>query len=471
MERRLWRLLAAFFAFALLAAACADDDDDAASDDSADDGGGDGDEGDGGDDDGDDGGGDVAYTDVDVFYLPPVSDEFGDPLLTAGTFATAFSADEDTMAALEYLASPAYVEARLAAGAGGFLSANSNVDPSAFDGFDATLVEILQNADTARFDGSDDMPGEVGAGSFWTAATSITAGNESVEDAFADIEGDFPEIDNSAPDCGEVTIEPGDGTVTIFGPEVEAELAAFQASMEPFTEETGIAVEIQGDRSFSEQIGVQVEGGNPPDIAIFAQPGRVREFARSCDLVPLADNVVTEMNANFNEGFTVGGQVNGVPYGVPNKSDVKSLVWYSPTAFADNGYAVPETHDDLVALMDQMVEDGNTPLCIGIGSDAATGWPFTDWIEDYMLRLQGPDVYDQWVRHEIPFDDPMVVEVGNFVMDIWSNPDYVFGGQQTIANTPFAESGLGVVEGDCMLHRQANFFAAQWPDGVTVGSA
>ena len=25
-----------------------------------------------------------------------------------------------------------------------------------------------------------------------------------------------------------------------------------------------------------------------------------------------------------------------------------------------------------------------------------------------MLRVNGPEVYDQWVKHEIPFNDPQV---------------------------------------------------------------
>jgi len=458
MQRRLWRILAALFALSLLAAACAGDDDDetSAGDDSGEDSGGDG---------GEDAG---EINDVDVFSLPPVGDG-GEAVLTGGTFAGAFSADEDTMAALQYMATPEYVEARLAAGVGGFLNANKNVDLEAYSGFEQTLVEILQNAEVARFDGSDDMVAEVGAGTFWTAATDIVSGNATVEEAFADVESGYPEVPEIEP-CPAPEIGPGDGTVTIFGPEVEEELRGFEEAFAPFTEETGIQVSIQGDRSAEEQIGVQVQGGNPPDIFIFPQPGLLRSFVQDCELVPLPDEVVSTMQENFVEGFIAGGQVGDQYYGVPNKSDVKSLVWYSPSAFEANGYQVPTTHDELMTLSDQMVEDGNTPWCIGIGSDAATGWPFTDWIEDYMLRIHGPEVYDQWVNHEIPFDDPQVIEVGNFVMDIWSKDDYVFGGLQAVASTPFAEAGLGVIEGDCMMHRQANFYAANWPEGITVGS-
>jgi len=456
MKRPLWRILAVLFALSLIAAACADDDDDTSAGDGSGDGSGDG------------GGGGGEISDVDVFPLPPVGDS-GEAVLTGGTFAGAFSADEETMAVLEFMASPEYVEARLEAGVGGFLSANQNVDLAAYSGFEQTLVEILQNAEVARFDGSDDMVAEVGAGTFWTAATDIVSENASVEEAFASVEADYPEVPEIG-ECPSPEIAAGDGTVTIFGPEVEEEQQGFQQSFDAFTEETGITVEIQGDRSAEEQIGVQVQGGNPPDIFIFPQPGLLRSFVEDCELVPLPENVVSAMQANFNEGFLAGGQVGEQYYGVPNKSDVKSLVWYSPSQFEEKGYEVPEDHDALVALMDEMVDNGDTPLCIGIGSDAATGWPFTDWIEDYMLRIHGPEVYDQWVKHEIPFDDPQVVEVGEFVMDIWSTEGYVFGGLQAAASTPFAEAGLGIIEGDCMMHRQANFYAANWPPGVTVGS-
>ncbi len=131
-------------------------------------------------------------------------------------------------------------------------------------------------------------------------------------------------------------------------------------------------------------------------------------------------------------------------YGFPYKVDVKSLVWYNPENFEDAGYEVPETMEELKALTDQIVADGETPWCIGLGSGGATGWPATDWVEDMMLRTQPPEVYDQWVTNEIPFNDPRVVaaieEFGYFAR----NDDYVAGGA-----------------GDCRLDRLPRF--AQGP--------
>jgi alpha-glucoside transport system substrate-binding protein len=256
-------------------------------------------------------------------------------------------------------------------------------------------------------------------------------------------------------------------TVEIFGSEVEQELQGNQDSFEQFTEDTGITVEISGDRSFEEQIGNLVDGGDPPDIAMFPQPGKVADFAD--DLVDLPDDIVETMGENFDPVWTDLVTIDDAVKGIPLKADLKSLVWYSPAAFEENGWEIPETQEDFIALTDQMMEEGQTPFCIGLGSDAATGWPMTDWIEDYMLRLKGPDVYDQWYQHEIPFDDPDVVEVGEYVYDLWSQEGFVFGGLQNAAATPFADAGLPLLEGDCQMYRMGNFYAANWPEGTELG--
>ena len=46
---------------------------------------------------------------------------------------------------------------------------------------------------------------------------------------------------------------------------------------------------------------------------------------------------------------------------MPNKGDVKSLVWYSPQVFADNGYEIPQTWAELEALTEQIKANAQTP--------------------------------------------------------------------------------------------------------------
>lgn len=274
-------------------------------------------------------------------------------------------------------------------------------------------------------------------------------------------------------DSGSSATPPGTGdltgkVVTIFGPEVEGEAQGLLDSFKTFEDSTGVDVQYQGDRSFEQQIGVRVDGGDPPDIAMFPQPGKIRDFAD--ELVSLPDDIVATLGENFDAGWTDLVTIDGDVKAIPTKADLKSLVWYSPKAFSDAGYKVPTTQTEFNALIDKIISDGKNAFCIGLGSDAATGWPFTDWVEDYMLRLKGPEVYDKWVNHEIPFDDPDVVEVGQYVIDLWSKPGAVFGGLQNVAATPFADAGLPLLEGDCMMHRQGNFYAANWPDGTKLGA-
>ncbi|MCU1373996.1 MAG: extracellular solute-binding protein family 1 [Actinomycetia bacterium] len=262
----------------------------------------------------------------------------------------------------------------------------------------------------------------------------------------------------------------GDGsgkTVTMFGPEVEGEAQGLKDTFKQFEADTGITIKYQGDRSFEEQIGVRVDGGNAPDIAMFPQPGKIADFAS--DLKALDGEALSNTKSNFDAGWTDLVTISGKVMAVPVKADLKSLVWYSPEAFKAAGYTVPESQEDLMALADKMVADGKTPFCIGLGSDAATGWPMTDWIEDYMLRLKGPAVYDKWYKHQIPFDDPDVVEVVQYVHDLWAKKGYVYGGMQNVAATPFADAGLPLLKGDCMMHRQGNFYAANWPKGTKLG--
>lgn len=258
--------------------------------------------------------------------------------------------------------------------------------------------------------------------------------------------------------------------VTVFGPESsEEEAGAMQDALDVFAQQTGIEIVYTGARDFSDQINAQAAGGNPPDIGVFPQPGKIADFAREGFLLPVPDEVLAAVEPQWQPSWLGFGNVDGTQYALPNKSDLKSLVWYNTAIFEQGGYTIPQTWDELVALTDQMIADGVTPWCVGIESGPATGWPFTDWMEDLMLRFQGPEVYDQWVNHEIPFNDPRVIEVGQTVLDLWNKPGAVFAAGGSIASTPFGDNGIPLANGDCAMHRQASFFAAFLPEGTTVG--
>ena len=259
-------------------------------------------------------------------------------------------------------------------------------------------------------------------------------------------------------------------SVEILGPETGPEAEGFLEAFAPFEERTGIDVQYTGTRDATTELNLALEAGEPPDIVVIPQPGRIIQFAESGDAVAVPDSVMANIGGSYDSFWFDLASTGGHVYGVPNKGDVKSLVWYSPQGFADNGYEIPATWADLEALTEQMKADGNVPWCVGIESGDATGWAFTDWMEDMMLRLHGPDVYDQWVSNEIPFDDSRVVEVAEFVGSIWFAEGNVLGGRDLIATTGFKEAALPIASGDCMMHRQANFAGAFFTEiGATLG--
>ncbi|MFP5335436.1 MAG: ABC transporter substrate-binding protein [Actinomycetes bacterium] len=255
---------------------------------------------------------------------------------------------------------------------------------------------------------------------------------------------------------------------SIVAPEDQAHIDSYKA----FEECTGAKVNYEGSREFEAQLVVRIQSGNPPDIAYIPQPGLLQTLVRDTGaVVPAPDTVEANVDEFWDESWKGYGTVDGEFYAAPLGANVKSFVWYSPQMFADAGYEIPQTWDELIELSDQIVADGGIPWCAGIGSGDATGWPATDWLEDVLLRTAGPEVYDQWVAHEIPFNDPQVAEALAEVGSILKNDEYVnggLGGVQSIASTEFGDAGLPILDGSCWMHRQASFYQANWPEGTEV---
>ncbi|MGY1712184.1 ABC transporter substrate-binding protein [Geodermatophilus sp. SYSU D00758] len=260
-------------------------------------------------------------------------------------------------------------------------------------------------------------------------------------------------------------------TVSVYTSIVDPEDQPHIDSYVPFEECTGVDVQYEGSREFEAQLVVRTQSGNAPDIAFIPQPGLLANLVRSGDVVPAPAQVEANVDEYWDESWKEYGSVDGEFYAAPLGANAKSFVWYSPAAFEEAGYEIPQTWDEMIALSDEIAATGAKPWCAGIGSGDATGWPATDWLEDVVLRTAGPEVYDQWVNHEIPFNDPQIVEALNTVGEILKNPEYVNGGLgevQSIASTEFGDAGLPILDGSCFMHRQASFYQANWPEGTEV---
>lgn len=266
--------------------------------------------------------------------------------------------------------------------------------------------------------------------------------------------------------------------ISIFGPWRGEDQALVESVLAYFTAASGVKVNYSSSENFEQQIVIDAEAGSPPDVAVLPQPGLIADLASKGFIMPLGAETEAWLKDNYAAGESwvslgtyKGADGNAALYAFPYKIDLKSLVWYSPETFADAGYEVPQTMEDLKALTDKIVADGGTPWCIGLGSGGATGWPATDWVEDLMLRTQSPETYDKWVKHEIAFNDPAVVatidEFGAFA----KNDAYVAGGAAAVASTDFRDSPKGLFSSppQCYMHRQASFIPSFFPEGTKLG--
>ncbi len=262
----------------------------------------------------------------------------------------------------------------------------------------------------------------------------------------------------------------GDGTVTILGAFGGDEQKNFVASLQEFEDKSGIDIQYTGDQDFTTTIKTKVTTGDAPDIALFPQPGGLLELAADGYVQPIDTFLDYDaLDASLVPGFLEAARLNGRVYGSPMRMAVKSIVWYPKQAYEQLGYSTdPKSLQELTDIADKIKNSGTAPWCMGWESDQATGWVGTDWIEELVLRMWGPDVYDQWVNHEIPFNDPKIVKAFDEFRKLMFSDGTTLGGVKGILNTGFADAMTPAFDNPpkCYLHRQGNFATTFYPPDV-----
>ncbi len=132
--------------------------------------------------------------DADFFYYPPFASkpELGTPLEVAGTLVMITKDSKASREFIKFLQMPLAHELWMAQKS--FVTPFKAANKDAY-GSDALKKqgEILTSATTVRFDGSDLMPGKIGAGSFWTGMIDLV-GCKPAKDVAADIQKSWDAI-------------------------------------------------------------------------------------------------------------------------------------------------------------------------------------------------------------------------------------------------------------------------------------
>jgi alpha-glucoside transport system substrate-binding protein len=264
--------------------------------------------------------------------------------------------------------------------------------------------------------------------------------------------------------------------VSVLGVMVDEEEALFNKTVAPFEEATGIDVVYTGSKDFEAQINVLVDAGNPPDIVDFPQPGLLANIVRTGKVVDVSAfldpaDLAQRYNQSWLDMATMEGPNGPIMAGVWHRVAPKSFVWYPKAQFDAAGYVVPETWDEMLALTQEIADDGDTAWCIGIESGAATGWVVTDWMENIMLRTTSLENYDRWVAGELPFSSSEVKNAAETMSEIWLNDAYVYGGVTSIVTTFIGNSPVAMFTDPpgCWFHVQAPWITGFFGDGLDAG--
>ena len=236
-------------------------------------------------------------------------------------------------------------------------------------------------------------------------------------------------------------------------------------------EAEGYTINWESVDNINQLIMTKLQANDTPDIALIPQPGVVADIVDRGAGVPLDDVVdMDALNESMVPGTLESGTVDGKLYGLLVSMNVKSLVFYNKKAWDEAGYEAPESIDDLNALTDQIKADGGVPWCMGIESEAATGWPATDWFEDLVMRYGGPEGYNSWVTHETFFDSDLVREAAAEFEELMFTDGNVLGGREAITSTAFQTAGNPMFEAEpgCWLYKQGSFITGFFPESATA---
>jgi alpha-glucoside transport system substrate-binding protein len=263
--------------------------------------------------------------------------------------------------------------------------------------------------------------------------------------------------------CGTTNTTSGQigGTVHILGTWTGGEKDSFDAVMKPFTDQTGIKISFEATRDLDAILQTKIAAGNPPDVTGAPGIGTLIKLARAGKIPTLEDKLdVSALNANYGADWINLGKIDGKLYTLYAWAALKGLVWYDPKAFSAKGYQVPKSWDELMTLQDKIKSDGGKPWCVALESEAASGWPGSDWVKEIVLSQAGGTVYDNWWQGKQKWTSPEIKAAWQTWGKVLGPDDSnVYGGKQYMVATKFGDGGQGLFSSSpkCYMFNQGSF--------------
>jgi len=265
--------------------------------------------------------------------------------------------------------------------------------------------------------------------------------------------------------CSSAPSARNDPVIHVVASWTDRELEAFRAVLRPFEAKTGYRVEYAATRDLQGTLGRQLADRQPPDLAGLAGPQHMAELARAGTLRDLREAIdLRAYKQTVAPTFIDLGTVDGRLVGVFVRSAVKGLIWFNP---AVHKHDPPATWSELELMAVQMTD--TKPWCLGLASMESSGWPGTDWIENFLIRQAGADVYDEWVAGRLAWTSPEVTRAWKAYGKVAADA-VIFGGVPAALETDFAAAGDPLFSDPpgCLFLHQGSFMPTFWQDDGQV---
>lgn len=148
-------------------------------------------------------------------------------------------------------------------------------------------------------------------------------------------------------------------------------------------------------------------GGNPAEGAKLAAAGYTVDFDAALTELGVRDKISEGAVSTIKKLY--GGEFSFLPY----QYNIEGI-FYNKAVFEENGWAVPTTWDELVAIAGEAQAAGYTPFA----ASGEQGWPLTRLVSGYLFRSLGADALEKVADGEAKLTDPEYVAAATAIADL-----------------------------------------------------
>jgi multiple sugar transport system substrate-binding protein len=253
------------------------------------------------------------------------------------------------------------------------------------------------------------------------------------------------------------SLEPGSGDLT-FGSYQSNEIpkAGLHASIDAFpNKDVTVKLNEVDHNTFQQNITTYLQ--NPDDVFTWFSGYRMQYFAAQDLLGPIDDVWAAGLNDVQTEGLkTASTGLDGKLYLSPSTYYCWGI-HYRPSVFAEKGWEIPTTWDELMSLADNMKTAGVTPFAFG--NDGR--WPAMGTFDQLNFRLNGYQFHVDLMAGRERWDDERVKNA--FAQFEALLPYY----QPDPNGRKWEEAAAALVAGEAGMMTIGNFVGGQFPNGDT----